>query len=103
MPLPVWNLSVSYVCNHRDWFTVNLDYQREEDVWTPVDRRYLIDTILRDLDIPKFYLRKLEEKRFEIVDGQQRMRAIWAFRDGEFALTGKISGSSLDAAKSSET
>lgn len=99
MPLPVWNPSVSYVCNHRDWFSVNPDYQREPNVWTPADKRYLIDTILRDLDVPKFYVRKLGEKRFEIVDGQQRMITIWEFRDGNFPLSGKISGGALDGAK----
>lgn len=98
MPLPVWNPSVSYICNHRDWFAVNRDYQREPDVWSPTDKQYLIDTILKDLDIPKFYLRKLGDKNYEIVDGQQRMMTIWEFRNGKFALNGKISGQTLDGA-----
>jgi hypothetical protein len=102
MPLPVWNPNVSYICNHRDWFTVNPDYQREPEVWSRADEQYLIDTILKDLDIPKFYLRKLSDKSYEIVDGQQRMQSIWRFRDGVFALNGKISGESLDGFHYSE-
>ncbi len=41
------------------------------------------------MDIPKIYLRRLPAKgpyRFDAVDGQQRLRAIWEFRAGEFAL-----------------
>jgi len=96
VPLPIWNPNVSYICTHRDWFSVNPDYQREPGVWSRADEQYLIDTILKDLDIPKFYLRKLGDKNYEIADGQQRMVSIWRFRDGDFALNGKISGDSLD-------
>jgi hypothetical protein len=78
---------------------VNRDYQREADVWTSVDKQYLIDTILKELDIPKFYLRKLDEKKYEVVDGQQRLTTIWEFRDDKFALSGKISGDSLEGVK----
>ena len=38
----------------------------------------------------------MDDKRFEIVDGQQRIRTIWNFRDNKFALDGSISGSELD-------
>jgi hypothetical protein len=75
---------------------VDSDYQRESDVWSSTDRQYLIDTVLKDLDIPKFYLRKLSDKKYEIVDGQLRMESIWEFRNDEFSLNGKISGDSLD-------
>ena len=72
MPLPVWNPNISYICTHHDWFTVNQNYQREPDVWSSTDKQYLIDTVLKDLDIPKFYLRKLGEKKYEIVDGESK-------------------------------
>ena len=96
MTLPVWNPNVSLVCAHKDWFTVNPDYQREPNTWSTADKRYLVDTIIRDLDLPKFYLRKLGDKRYEIVDGQQRLTTIWQYKNGEFVLDGRISGKQLD-------
>src|SRR3546814_1397457 len=55
-------------------------------------KSYLIDTILRQLPMPKVYLRTrvdLESKKSirEVVDGQQRLRAIIEFSDDKFALS----------------
>lgn len=57
------------------------EYQRGP-VWSKKQKQLLVDTILRDLDIPKFYLRVVngEQYEWEVVDGQQRLRAIWEFR-----------------------
>jgi len=96
MPLPYISPNISYVCAHRDWFVVNRDYQREEGVWSSEDKKHLIDTVLKDLDIPKIYLRKVGDKEYEIVDGQQRIQTIWDFKDNKIALDGKISGDKLD-------
>ena len=51
-------------------------------------KQLLIDTILREYDVPKMYWRKLPgtPDRYGVVDGQQRLRAIWSFFDGEFTL-----------------
>jgi len=76
--------SVSHFCRHEDWFTINKEYQREKDVWSQRDKKHLIDTIIRDLDIPKLYLAKKGDKNYEIVDGQQRIRTIWEFYNNEF-------------------
>jgi hypothetical protein len=69
---------------------LNPDFQRGS-VWPPAARTYLIDTILRRLPIPKIYLRTrvdLETKRSyrEVVDGQQRLRAIIDFSHDRYAL-----------------
>lgn len=48
-----------------------------------------MDTILRGYDIPKFYWRKVQRDdgiQFEVIDGQQRLRAIWEFEDDQYAL-----------------
>jgi hypothetical protein len=70
---------------------LNPDFQRGR-VWTTPARVYLIDTILRALPIPKVYLRTLVDLQTrtsfrEVVDGQQRLRAIIDFSDGKFTLT----------------
>lgn len=70
---------------------LNPDFQRGS-VWTPAARSYLIDSILRKLPIPKVYLRTkidvtTKNTVREVVDGQQRLRAILEFADDRFALT----------------
>ncbi|MFJ3406713.1 DUF262 domain-containing protein [Promicromonospora sp. NPDC090134] len=69
---------------------LNPDFQRG-NVWPLAARTFLIDSILRHLPIPKIYLRTrvdLETKRSyrEVVDGQQRLRAILDFGNDGFAL-----------------
>lgn len=56
--------------------------------WSTKQKQLLIDSILRDLDIPKFYLRVLKDSEFEyeVVDGQQRLRAIWEFVGNKYKL-----------------
>ena len=70
---------------------INRDFQRG-NVWNDDARVYLIDTILRRMPIPKFYLRQivnLETRQSvrEVVDGQQRIRAILDFAKDELVLT----------------
>lgn len=63
-------------------------YQRDP-VWPPAKQQLLIDTLLRDYDIPKIYLRKLPAGasfEHEVADGQQRLRAIWDFVADQYAL-----------------
>ncbi|KGN30542.1 hypothetical protein N802_06915 [Knoellia sinensis KCTC 19936] len=69
---------------------LNPEFQRGS-VWPPAARTYLIDTILRRLPVPKIYVRTkvdLQTKRSfrEVVDGQQRLRAILDFGNDRFAL-----------------
>ena len=54
------------------------DYQREPKLWSPKDKELLIDSILEDVDIPSLYFYKIPSKEeYEVVDGQQRLWAIW--------------------------
>ena len=62
-------------------------YQRTP-VWTKKKKQLLIDSILRGYDLPKFYLCHSSDSSFEyeVVDGQQRLRAIWEFCKDEYPL-----------------
>lgn len=65
-------------------------FQRR-DVWAPKAKSYLIDTILRRMPIPPVFLRLRVDaggKRIirEVVDGQQRLRAVLGFLRGEFRI-----------------
>ena len=62
-------------------------YQRAA-VWNLAKKQKLIDSILRGYDIPKIYLRESPDDVYEheVVDGQQRLRAIWEFANNDFPL-----------------
>ncbi len=63
-------------------------YQRDGGVWDLDQEQLLIDSVLRGIDIPKIYLRKLENGAFnyEVIDGQQRIRALWRFLNDKYSL-----------------
>jgi len=74
---------------------LNPDFQRRA-VWTQPARVFLIDTILRELSLPKFYIRTkidLSSREIvrEVVDGQQRLTAILDFANDKFVLTKRAS------------
>ncbi|MGY0798168.1 DUF262 domain-containing protein [Lysobacter sp. A286] len=64
------------------------DWQREA-VWGKEKKQKLIDTILRGWRLPKLYLLKTSSKpaEYEVLDGQQRLTAIWEFFDGDLELS----------------
>jgi hypothetical protein len=77
--------------NKKKQLILNPEFQRGA-VWTPAARTYLIDTILRELPIPKIYIRtkvdiETQSSIREVVDGQQRLRAIIDFAKDKFALS----------------
>jgi hypothetical protein len=65
------------------------DFQRRA-VWSEKAKSYLIDTIVRGRPIPKILIsQKLSKARTVrvVVDGQQRLRAILEFINGDFSLS----------------
>lgn len=61
-------------------------------VWSMRAKSYLIDTILRGLPIPKLYIRQIIDLGSgqtirEVVDGQQRLRAVFEYLDGELRVS----------------
>jgi hypothetical protein len=75
------------VCGNRQRIDTNPDFQRPP-VWSRPQKQLLIDTILRGYDIPKLYWRKTGSSpdRYDVVDGQQRLRAIFEYQSGEFGM-----------------
>lgn len=62
--------------------------------WEDKARSYLIDTIVRNYPMPKVYLRrtvnpKTELMAYEVVDGQQRLKALIDFYKGQLILSRK--------------
>ena len=73
---------------------VDPEYQRGP-VWTRLQKQYFVDSILRGYHIPLIYLhfKKGSEvgglqvgDRLYIIDGQQRVLALYEFSEGSFPL-----------------
>lgn len=62
------------------------EYQRQPNLWSLEKKRLLIDSILRDIDIPKIYFNETKDDGIEVVDGSQRLWAIWEFVDDGFTF-----------------
>src|SRR5712692_2163824 len=60
---------------------LDADYQREK-IWSTRDQQLLLDSILKDIDIPKLYLARVEGNKqfdYECIDGKQRMLTLLSF------------------------
>ncbi|WP_238541181.1 DUF262 domain-containing protein [Polaromonas sp. CF318] len=71
-------------------FVVNRRYQRKL-VWDVEDKQSLIDTILKGFPIPLFLLARgkyVGTDCLEIIDGMQRLNAIFSFINQEFSFEG---------------
>ena len=74
---------------------VDPEYQRG-DVWGEPQQQYFIDSVLRGYHIPLIYLHHVPGEKildnlttgdqFFIIDGQQRIRALYLFSEGAFRL-----------------
>lgn len=81
-----------------DWFrnkslVINEEFQRKS-VWNKQANTYLIDTLLTGMPVPKVYIRTkidptTQKSVREVVDGQQRIRAMVSFADDELRLTNR--------------
>lgn len=87
-PLTWWN-------NRRSKIDMNPSYQRQGRLWSTSDKAFLIDSIINGFDIPKLYMADftysdsiLNAKKlpYAIVDGKQRLEAIFDFFDNNIAL-----------------
>lgn len=89
---------ISHFRIHKKRYDANEEYQREI-VWSKKEKQFLIDSIIKNFAIPQIFLRKLNPEKFEIVDGQQRLTAIWQFLSNEFPLLAEYSGDELGGIK----
>ena len=85
----VYNISDFIEWRETGLLDLSPDFQRRS-VWTEKAKSYLIDTIVRGKPIPKLLLTQVLDKRRNVrvvVDGQQRLRAILDFHDGNFRIS----------------
>ncbi|MBA4147575.1 MAG: DUF262 domain-containing protein [Verrucomicrobia bacterium] len=73
---------------------MNPTYQREGNIWPDEKKQLLIDSLINRFDIPKLYFHEYLEpqliegkkKKYAVIDGKQRLLAIWDFIDNAFPL-----------------
>jgi hypothetical protein len=72
--------------------TVNPEYQRAA-VWKPAQEKKLVDSVMRRYPLPLFYFHHkvrsvagLVSQTLEVIDGQQRINALYNFSEGAFRL-----------------
>ena len=71
-------------------FLVNRRYQRKL-VWTIEEKQAFIDSLVNGYPVPLFLLAEAavdDEKRYEVIDGMQRLNAIASFIEGRYTLHG---------------
>ncbi|WP_245126787.1 DUF262 domain-containing protein [Hymenobacter volaticus] len=73
-------------------------YQRKGQLWSDRDKAFLIDSVINKFDIPKIYVADFtfgnsngldlnpSRKSYAIIDGKQRLEALFDFIDNKIAL-----------------
>lgn len=83
-----WNIGQLWLQKNR--INLNPPYQRESGVWSDEKKQLFMDSIFNGFDVPKLYFHDIQAQKepfgYSVIDGKQRLGAIWDFRSGSFAL-----------------
>lgn len=77
-----WPVSELIELISKEQIDLNPDYQRNA-VWRSSSQIKLLESILHERPIPSFFIRRKANGKYEMVDGQQRARAIYGYWIGE--------------------
>ena len=75
----------------KNHFKINPEYQRSK-MWSDRKKQVLLDSIIKGLPIGTFILKKLADGSFEVLDGQQRIDAIFCFVEGHLVTPTETTG-----------
>lgn len=91
---PLQHSNILSLFADRDQIIMDPEYQRQGEIWSKEKRQLLVDSILNRYDIPKLYFHKLDRetlqkqgKAYAVIDGRQRLEAIFDFMEGKFELS----------------
>ena len=73
--------------NRPSWMDLKPFYQRRRR-WDDDRKSKLIESFIMNIPVPPFFLYESEFARYEVMDGQQRISAIWDFYSNRFKLKG---------------
>ena len=66
---------------------LDVDFQRRS-VWENKQKHELSESILMGLPLPIFYFKQQDNATYVVVDGKQRLTALFEYMNNEFALKG---------------
>lgn len=89
--VPAHPFTVGKALAWRSAIDVDPPYQRPADAWDLLRRQRFIDSLLNGFDVPKFYLHDVRGGdrptiAYTVVDGKQRLTAIWSYLADGFGL-----------------
>ncbi|MFJ7326719.1 DUF262 domain-containing protein [Streptomyces cyaneofuscatus] len=85
------SIQQAYSAYRTELYRVNRRYQRKL-VWSVEEKQRLVDSILKALPLPLFLVAEVSgghDSPLELIDGMQRMNAIFSFIEQEFDFQGK--------------
>lgn len=97
---PVWTIHDFH--EEKQKIILNPFFQRG-DVWPTEKQRLLIDSILKGWEIGRILLNAVSlpsegnsfKPVYQVIDGQQRLRAIYRFLDGEISIPERVAGTDI--------
>lgn len=78
----------AYELHRKNLLLVNRRYQRKL-VWTIQEKQKLVDSILSKFPVPLILLASIEDGKYEIIDGMQRLNAFFGFIENQFPIIRK--------------
>jgi hypothetical protein len=87
--------------NGKKKYNLNPEYQRRKR-WTNKQKSLLIESFIINVPIPPIFLYEVEYAVYEVMDGLQRLTAIYDFYKEKFALEGLEYWSELEGKKYSQ-
>ncbi len=83
-----WQFAQLLELYEKERLNLNPPYQRK-DIWSLPAKKNLIDTITKGMPLPAFFLHLKEDGSYDMVDGQQRTRAVIGYKRNIYTdLTG---------------
>ena len=71
----------------REILNLRPEYQRRLR-WSRKQKSLLIESLLLNIPVPPVFFYESESARYEVMDGQQRINAIYQFQKNDFSLSG---------------
>jgi len=89
---PLKENNILYLSILKDEIDFQPDYQRESDIWPLSKKQLFIDSLINNIDIPKLYFHEVQKTstypyRYAVVDGKQRLEALFSFLNDDFNIS----------------
>lgn len=85
-----WDVDVEGLVKRMDRGDIHVPGFQRGFVWTRVEKSRFVESLILGLPVPTLFLaRDAESSKLNIIDGQQRLKTLQSYLNGEFSLSGK--------------